>query len=449
MTMSRSYLKGTLIVIPLILSLLYASFAPVSLAALSVDTDKDTYYLGDLVTVSVSGATANGHVNLQVNDPAGTPAYVDETIASPTGTATFKFKIPSTWSTGTYTVIVTDSSTGATATTTFKVETAPPPPPPPGVGRVIISADRTEVEVGGSVAFIVTVLDTNDKPMANQRVYLYINNELNTSKLTASTGKAIFKITFKTSGYYDVFAKSDTVKSSVITIYVYKPPPRVAHIDLTVNVTEIDAGGGVLLTATVYDQYGGLMADVRVELYLNDTYYAVGVTSDEGVATFTAVLDRAGTYEFYAMADEVKSSSVFVVVRPPPPPKPRVKIVDISVDKLEVLVGGSVKVSVRVLDQFNKPMANVLVRLYVNESLYALNRTNVNGRTFFKPIFDKPGTYVLRAEAEEVRSTDVFVFVSPVPAPPPPIMQYVIYIALILIVVVAVVLVLYYKRKEY
>jgi len=436
-----------------ILFLLCISIAfPMSFAAISVDTDKGTYYRGDLVTVTVTGATPNGRVLLQVSDPSGAPIWPDEGFASSTGKITFKFEIGSDWPLGTYTVMVKDQSTGATATCTFKVESAPPPPPPPpppGVSKVVISADRAEVEIGGSVVFTVTVLDTDNKPMASKRVYLYINNELNASKLTASNGKAIFTVTFNVPGYYDVYAKADTVKSGIVTIYVYRPPSRVTRIELTVNATEIDAGGSVLLNATVYDQYDEPMGNVRVDLYINGSYYTTTTTSSDGVATFIVTLNRKGTYEFYVKVNEVKSNSVYVVVRPPPPPKPRVTIVDINVDRVEVLVGGSIKVSVLVLDQFNEPMANVLVKLYVNETLYALNRTNVNGRTFFKVIFEKAGTYALQAEADGVRSVEVIVFVSPIPAPPPPITQYIVYVALILIVVVAVILVLYYKRREY
>ncbi|MCS7365790.1 MAG: hypothetical protein NDF54_10170, partial [archaeon GB-1867-035] len=233
------------------------------------------------------------------------------------------------------------------------------------------------------------------------------------------------------------------------TIYVYRPPSKVTRVELTANATEIDAGGSVMLNATVYDQYDEPMGNVRVDLYINGSYYTTITTSSDGVATFIVTLNRKGTYEFYVKVNEIKSNSVYVVVRPPPPPKPRVTVVDINVDRVEVLAGGSVKVSVLVLDQFNEPMSNVLVKIYVNESLYALNRTNVNGKTFFKVIFEKAGTYVLQAEAEGVRSVEIIVFVSPIPAPPPPITQYIIYIALILIVVVAVVLVLYYKRREY
>ena len=448
--MNYRNLRSTLIGI---LFLLCISIAlPMSFAALSVDTDKDKYYRGNLVTVTVTGATPNGRVLLQVSDPSGAPIWPDEGFASSTGKITFKFEIGSDWPLGTYTVMVKDQSTGATATCTFKVEKVPPPPPPPpppGVGKVTISANMTEVEIGGSVTFVVTVLDTDNKPMSGKRVYLYIDDVINASKLTASNGKAVFTVTFNVPGYYDVYAKADNVKSSVVTIYVYRPPSRVTRVELTANATEIDAGGSVMLNATVYDQYDEPMGNVRVDLYINGSYYTTTTTSSDGVATFIVTLNRKGTYEFYVKVNEIKSNSVYVVVRPPPPPKPRVTVVDINVDRVEVLVGGSVKVSILVLDQFNEPMSNVLVKLYVNETLYALNRTNVNGKTFFNVIFDKAGTYVLQAEAEGVRSVEVLVFVSPVPAPPPPIAQYIIYIALILIVVVAVVLVLYYKRREY
>lgn len=440
--------KVVSIIFVFIILMAYSSRIPLSFASLSVDTDKDTYYLGETVTVTVTGATPNGHVNLQVNDPSGAPAYVDEKIAPSTGIATFKFKIPSTWSTGKYTVIVVDSSTKTSASTTFNVEKAPPPPPPPGVGKVTISADKTEVEMGGSVTFLVSVFDTNGNPMGGQSVYLYINDRLYASKPTSSTGKVIFKVAFDVPGYYDVYAKSDNVKSGSITIYVYKPPPKVSNVLLSVNATEITAGDAVLLTATVYDQYGDLMANVNVELYINGSLYASSVTSSDGKTTFTVTLDKEGTYEFYAIADTVRSNSVFVVVSPPPPPKPEITILDINVDKLKVQVGESVKVSVLVLDQFNEPMADVMVKLYVNGNLYALNKTNANGKAFFRVTFTEDGEYVIYAEAEGVRSAEVTVTVTPAPPPPPPITQYLIYIALIVIIVIIIFAVMYYMRRE-
>ncbi|RLE71753.1 MAG: hypothetical protein DRJ37_04320 [Thermoprotei archaeon] len=97
-------------------------------ASITVSTDKNEYYAGDVVTI-YGTAPADTQVAIQVKDPAGTTVWVDQKTAGSDGKFTSKFRLKSDAKLGIYKV--TASSNVGKATTTFKVVSKPGPPPPP------------------------------------------------------------------------------------------------------------------------------------------------------------------------------------------------------------------------------------------------------------------------------------------------------------------------------
>lgn len=117
---SKSCYFLIILILPLFLTVLTAK--PI----IFVKTDKQTYTLGETVTVTVSvyiGGRPKSHalVGIEVRDPLNMPKYVDQGFTNNKGVIVFKFRIMKSWKAGKYTVYV--STPGSTASCTFEVKT--------------------------------------------------------------------------------------------------------------------------------------------------------------------------------------------------------------------------------------------------------------------------------------------------------------------------------------
>jgi PKD repeat protein len=103
---------------------------PTVLGVLTVSTDEPEYYRGDLVTISVTGGTANAVYMLQIDDPDGDVVWADQGNFDAAGAFEYELRIPDDWEYGTYTVLVKDMETLGVSTVTFEVVVLYIPPPP-------------------------------------------------------------------------------------------------------------------------------------------------------------------------------------------------------------------------------------------------------------------------------------------------------------------------------
>ncbi len=429
-----------LVLLPLIFSYslvhVYASF--------TIETDKDSYYPGETITITVSGATPNGKVMFQLNDPEGNPVWAWEEPADANGRITLQLTIPSTWKTGTYTLLAKDVSTGSTASKTFSV--VPYVPPPPVVSRIVLTSNLIEAYTGETVVFTATVYDQYDNVMAGVEVNLYINDVFYGSDVTNAEGKAMFTVTFTEAGTYSVYAVANNVTSNIVTITV-RVRLVVTSVTLTADKTEIMADESVTFTAEVRDQYNNPMSNVWVSLYVADRFYDRKMTGTDGKAVFVVRFTEAGSFDVYAIADNVKSNIIKITVKAPPPP-PRVALVDLTADKTEVTEGGSITFTATVYDQYGKPMSDVGVKLYVNDKLYLAKVTDANGKAVFDVVFTKAGSYNVYAMADTVKSPTITITVKPKPVPPvPPIpITYMVIAGLIIVIIIVIILVAIRRR---
>jgi len=374
-------------------------------AAFQVETDKDQYFLGETITIIVTGATPNGKVMLQLNDPNNNPVWTWEENANATGALTVQLTIPSDWPTGTYTLYGKDVSTDNTDTKTFNVLS------PPAVTTVTLTANATNIYVNDYVRFTATVLDQYNNPMPNVVVSLYINDTFYGNSTTNANGEAIFDVQFTQVGIYQVYAKADTVTSNIVTITVSLPPPVVTTINLVANVTEIFVGEYIRFAATVYDQYGNVMPNVLVGLYINDSLVKSKYTDSNGKAIFDIKFNNTGHFNVYAMADTVKSNIITVNVKA----LPTVTTVTLTANATSIIVGSAVKFTATVYDQYGNPMPNIAVSLYINNTLNDTKITDSNGKAEFIVTFNQIGKYEVYAMADTVKSNIITISVSPVP----------------------------------
>ena len=407
-TLKNSLRKGLLIPLILLILLIFSiNFNTVS-ASIQVNTDKDTYNRGDTVTFTVTGATPSGIVILELHDPDDDVVWLKQGNANSNGELTKTLPMPSNWDLGVYTIYAKDHSSGQTDTDTFTVREAP------RVASVSLTADKTEVSVDESVKFTATVKDQYGSLMKNKKVTLVINETSYAFKYTGSDGKAIFTVSFDDGGVYDVYAKADSKTSSHLLITVSKPPSELTSVTIAANSTHILQTQSITFTVTTLDQFSDPMPDILIHLYVDDNEYSSERSDSNGEAVFVVPFNSAGAFYVHASAEGIDSESLLIIVEEyTPPSKP--SYVELTSNTTEVAVEEYVSFTVYVADQYNEPMANVEVSLYLNDVYHSANTTDEDGLTTFTVQLYTVGQFKFNAKAGSIFSPYVTINVSPPP----------------------------------
>ncbi|MEM3547105.1 MAG: hypothetical protein QXU47_07080 [Candidatus Bathyarchaeia archaeon] len=124
----RSSIALKILPLLLVALLLLATPATAAVITVTVTTDKSSYLLGQVVTISGTVkednvAKANVYVNVEVRDPAGTLRFADVVKTGTDGSYTTSFRLAETLPTGTYTVKAVYG--GVSKTTSFTASSAP------------------------------------------------------------------------------------------------------------------------------------------------------------------------------------------------------------------------------------------------------------------------------------------------------------------------------------
>lgn len=419
----------------ILLTLLAIALYPLSpaLAALQVKTDKDSYYPGSRMTFLISGATPNKVVMLELHDPSDNIRHVDEVTAGSNGAASSSITIPSDWPLGSYVIYAKDTYTNQVSTYQFRIIASP------RVTTILITSNATRIFVGGAVNFIVTVKDQYGNVMAGVDVDLMIEGVKYTTRTTNSSGMATFTATFNTAGTFSVYAYSAGVSSDTIVITVLRAPPTLTSITLTANATSITQYQTVLFVAYALDQYGIGIPNISLDLYVGGVRVASATTDSSGRASFTYTFNNPGTFNVYVAYGAITSPTVTITVAAYIPP-PRVTTVTISLDKTKINVGEYVTITVTVRDQYNNPMANRKVELYVDGVKQLEKYTDSDGRVVFTYPLSAAGSFKFKAGCEGVYSSEVTVTVEAPPAPPIPPSYYSIIIPVVVLLVILLII---------
>ncbi|MFA5869660.1 MAG: PKD domain-containing protein, partial [Candidatus Bathyarchaeia archaeon] len=142
----------------LVLGLLMSGvFTPmIGAVSLVVATDKSSYSKGETMTVSVTGGTGSGIVQLQFNDPSGVKRWAAQDTFTVGGAFVYELKIPDGWSVGSWTVIAKDSTSDATASRAFTITNVAPvadagPDKSGSVGTVFSFSGAGSTDADGSI----------------------------------------------------------------------------------------------------------------------------------------------------------------------------------------------------------------------------------------------------------------------------------------------------------
>ena len=228
---------------------------------------------------------------------------------------------------------------------------------------------------GGSERFVVTLKETNGKPIGDAKVNIFINSKSYT-RTTDSAGSASMAINLN-SGKYNITVEYDgimvnstvTVKDTVIS----KDFTKIFRNDTQYYATFVDSRGNIL-------------KNTPVRLNINGVYYT-RTTSDQGIAKMNINL-IPGTYILTAEnpASGEQHTTVITVL-------PSI----VENHDLTKYYRNESKYTLRILGPDGKPVGEgVTVKLNINGVFYE-RKTNASGYMNMN-INLIPGTYIVTAE---------------------------------------------------
>lgn len=236
---------------------------------------------------------------------------------------------------------------------------------------------------GGSERFVVTLKETNGKPIGNAKVSIYINGKLYT-RTTDSAGSASMAINLN-SGKYNITVEYDRIKiNSTVTVkdtVISKDFTKIFRNDTPYYATFVDSRGNIL-------------KNTQVRLNINGVYYT-RTTSDQGIAKMNINL-IPGTYILTAEnpASGEQHTTVITVL-------PSI----VENHDLTKYYRNESKYTLRILGADGKPVGeNVTVKLNINGVFYE-RKTNASGYMNMN-INLNPGTYIVTAEYNGLRASN-------------------------------------------
>jgi len=236
---------------------------------------------------------------------------------------------------------------------------------------------------GGSEKFVVTLKETNSRPIGDAKVNIFINSKSYT-KTTDSAGSASMAINLN-SGKYNITVEYDgiMVKSTV----------TVKDTVISKDFTKIFRND-TQYYATFVDSRGNILKNTPVRLNINGVYYT-RTTSDQGIAKMNINL-IPGTYILTAEnpASGEQHTTVITVL-------PSI----VENHDLTKYYRNESKYTLRILGPDGKPVGEgVTVKLNINGVFYE-RKTNASGYMNMN-INLIPGTYIVTAEYNGLRASN-------------------------------------------
>jgi PKD repeat protein len=220
------------------LVLLSSIIVPIIAAPDVISLNKDQYYVGDTLTVTVSGGTASGLVMLQINDPDNVPRWAVQGQFSAGGGYTYTLIIPSGWQDGTWKIYVKDGAT--TYEKTFLLGSVTPSPLNTSP-KASFTVSKTTIVEGDSVSF--------DGSASNDPDGIIVSYSWDFGDGSTGSGKSVSH-TYNTVGVYTVIltvrdnlAAADSM-SATVTVNANQKPVADAGSSRTIFVgRDVDFDG--------------------------------------------------------------------------------------------------------------------------------------------------------------------------------------------------------------
>lgn len=246
-----------------------------------------------------------------------------------------------------------------------------------------LSAPDVTKYYGGSEKFVVTLKETNGRPIGDAKVNIFINSKSYTRN-TDSAGSASMAINLN-SGKYNITVEYDGIMvNSTVTVkdtIISKDFTKIFRNDTQYYATFVDSKGNIL-------------KNTPVRLNINGVYYT-RTTSDQGIAKMNINM-IPGTYILTAEnpASGEQHTTVITVL-------PSI----VENHDLTKYYRNESKYTLRILGPDGKPVGEgVTVKLNINGVFYE-RKTNASGYMNMN-INLIPGTYIVTAEYNGLRASN-------------------------------------------
>ncbi|MDR0913355.1 MAG: hypothetical protein LBM96_12280 [Methanobrevibacter sp.] len=262
--------------------------------------------------------------------------------------------------------------------------------------NITINSNPNGSKYNNSVIFNATVFDEFGNHLTGDRVDFYINSKFIGSNITDSNGIAIFNYLVGFVGGYNLtvcFNGTDNYNFDSDSVFGEFVKAN-SNIIINSNINGSKYDNGVVLNATVLDEFGNHLNNLSVDFYVNGVFIGYNVTDSNGMAIFNYLVGFVGGYNLTVcfngtdnynfdsdsvFGDFVKADSNIIINS------------NINGSKY----GDGVVLNATVLDEFGNTLNSVIVDFYINNIFIGSNSTDSNGIAIFNYLVGFVGGYNL------------------------------------------------------
>ena len=264
---------------------------------------------------------------------------------------------------------------------------------------VNISLDlEDEYNLGDTIEIITGVEDENEQVISGLNVDLYCNNEFVTTLTSDDDGWIMYDYTPTTVGNYifTLRVNDENYASSEVTqtVTVNK---KIIPVSILIELDdEYELGDTVDIMANIVDENYDNIADVTIDLYIDDEFVTSLLSDEEGIISYRYTPESAGTYtitlkvndEDYTGEDE--STDLNVVITPK---ETFISFIDLP---SELYVGDIVTVYGQVVNEDDEVVIDASVQVSFNDYVDSVI-TDGEGKFAFDINASSEGSFVVTA----------------------------------------------------
>ncbi len=333
----------------------------------------------------VSGATINFYVN---------GSSVGSAPTNSSGVATFAYTIPTTLTSGTYTINATYAGNG-----TYQLSN--------GTGNLTVNLIQTQLIVSnvtgtpGSSVNLIGTLTANSNPVSGATINFYVNGSSVGSAPTNSSGVATFAYTIPTtltSGTYTInatYAGNGTYQLSNGTGNL---TVNLIPTSLVVSNVTGTPGSSVNLIGTLTAN-SNPVSGATINFYVNGSSVGSAPTNSSGVATFAYTIPTTLTSGTYTINATYAGNGTYQLSNGTGNLTVNLIQTQLIVSNVTGTIGTSVNL-IGTLTANSNPVSGATINFYVNNNLVGSAVTNTNGVATYAytiPNTFTSGTYLINA----------------------------------------------------
>ncbi|AGB07301.1 hypothetical protein [Vibrio phage VP4B] len=268
-----------------------------------------------------------------------------------------------------------------------------------------------------NVAFTVTgkIVYTGPDDHVYEDVSVTDGNGVELGKGTPTGTDHSFSIqaTATKGGANALYLETESVKAGPYTVIV-RETPKVTTVTATADKASAETDTNVVITGTVKDQTGKVMAGENLSLMLAGEVVETKASNASGKVTFTVTSADAGKLDYTVKAGAVTSAVVSVTWTLPAPKYTKIEVVSGATTGE---TGTEVLIKVVTKDQYGNPMANQTIVWNNGGIPFPVTHSDANGELTVRPTSETEGkvTYTFAGDSGVTKAVHEITWTAPAP----------------------------------